>query len=58
MSESRTLTITVAELASTIEALHDAILRRMKWCTSSEYTHWRNLQLDTVQSVVDSLVSA
>ena len=56
-SEPKLLNLSVAELASLIEALHDAILRRLRWCVSPDFQHWRNLEIETVQAVMNSLVS-
>jgi len=54
------LTLGPAELAATIEALHDAILRRVRWTTveHDQFQTWRSLELETVQAVLDNLVSA
>lgn len=46
------------ELASTVEALHDAILRRLSWSVYEEHEAWRNLPLENVQVILDSMVSA
>ncbi len=46
------------ELTSVIEALRDGILRRLRWCTSPQFTIWRQLDIKTVQTVMDSMLSA
>lgn len=54
------LKLSPAQLAGVIEALHDAVLRRVRWSTvpNSDYQTWRTLPLTTVQTVVDNMVSA
>lgn len=54
------LVLAPEELAGVIEALHDGILRRLRWSTykSLEYTKWRQLELETVQIVIDGFVAA
>ena len=48
------------ELASTVEALHDAVLRRLSWSVLKDFEHsWRdNLPLKDAQIIIDSLVSS
>jgi hypothetical protein len=50
--------LTPHELASTVEALHDAILRRLSWSVLEEFKGWRNLDLKVVQTVINTEVSA
>ena len=58
MNEQRTtdLILTPGELAATIEALHDAVLRRIGWAINP--TPWRELDLAIAQEVINSLVSS
>jgi len=48
------------ELASTVEALHDAVLRRLSWSVLKDFEKtWRdNLSLEDAQTIIDSLVSS
>lgn len=46
------------EVASIIEALHDGILRRLAWTTSTSQKQWRGLPILTVQLVMDSMLSS
>jgi len=59
-SSSLSLDLEPEELAGVIEALHDGILRRMRWSTykSPEYAQWRRLELETVQIVIDGFIAA
>lgn len=50
------LVLTPGELAATVEALHDAVLRRIGWAINP--TTWRKLDLIIAQAVIDSLISA
>jgi len=50
------LILTPGELAATIEALHDAVLRRIGWAINP--TPWRELDLSIAQEVINSLVSS
>jgi hypothetical protein len=52
------LTLTPQELTSTIEALHDGLLRRTRWATSPDFLHWRNLDIGIAQIVIDSMTSS
>jgi hypothetical protein len=48
-----------AELAGIIEALHDSVLRRLSWSTSQAIPNkWRELDLQLVQTVLDTMVAA
>ncbi len=59
MNEDRTtnLILTPAELAATVEALHDAVLRRIGWSISHEVS-WRSLDLVIAQEVVNLLIAS
>ena len=59
-SEADQVTIRLSshELASTVEALHDAIIRRLSWSVLEDFKDWRNLDLKIVQTILDTLVSA
>lgn len=48
------------ELASTVEALHDAVLRRLSWSVLRDFKEtWRdNLSLEDAQTIIDTLVSS
>lgn len=48
------------ELTAVIEALHDGILRRLRWTTIDhpQYKVWRTLEIETVQIVIDNFVSS
>ena len=48
------------ELASTVEALHDAVLRRLSWSVLKDFEgSWRNqLSLDDAQTIINTLVSS
>lgn len=48
------------ELASTVEALHDAVLRRLSWSVFKDFEDsWRDmLSLDNAQTIIDTLVSS
>lgn len=54
------LQLTPSELTSVIEGLHDAILRRLRWSAIEHpsYGTWRSLDIETVQTVIDTLVSS
>lgn len=49
--------LTPQETASTIEALHDALLKRMLW-TIRPNSQWRNLPWSSVQEIINSMASA
>lgn len=59
MNENRTtnLILLPGELAATVEALHDAVLRRIGWSISLEAS-WRSLDLVVAQEVVNLLIAA
>lgn len=48
------------ELASTVEALHDAVLRRLSWSVLKDFEKsWRDLiSLKDAKTIIDSLVSS
>jgi len=52
--------VTPNELAGIIEALHDGIIRRLKWSVYADDAHmkWRSLELVIVQEVIDNFISA
>lgn len=52
--------LTPQELASTVEALHDAVLRRLSWSVLKDFEgSWRdNLTLEDAQTILDSMVAA
>jgi hypothetical protein len=54
------LNLEPAQLAGVIEAVHDAILRRVRWSTveASQYQTWRRLDIETVQVVIGNLKGA
>ena len=59
MSEERIdLILESGELTATIEALHDAILRRIRWSVSPQFTTWRRLDIRTAQLVINAMISA
>jgi len=41
-----------------VEALHDGILRRVMWSTSTHSIGWRSLDFAIAQKVLDNMVSA
>ncbi len=51
------LILTPGELAATVEALHDAVLRRIGWSISHEVS-WRSLDLVIAQEVINLLISS
>jgi len=53
------LNVTPNELAGVIEALHDGVLRRIRWTVFSDqnFERWRSLDLGTVQTVIENMVS-
>lgn len=51
------LILTPGELAATVEALHDAVLRRIGWSISHEAS-WRSLELVIAQEVVNLLIAS
>ncbi len=51
------LILTPGELAATVEALHDAVLRRIGWSISHDVS-WRRLELPIAQGIVNLLISA
>lgn len=52
------LQISPEELAATIEALHDTILRRLRWTIYPGHQHWKGLEWEIVREVVSQLVQA
>ena len=46
------------EMAATIEALHDAVLRRLKWTVQRERKHWSQLDWEVVTEVVNQAAQA
>lgn len=56
------LTLTPHELAATIEALHDALIRRMKWTLQRDERRtpdgWGNLRFETAQTIINQLSSS
>jgi hypothetical protein len=46
------------ELASVVEALHDAILRRLSWSVLEVHKGWRELPIRHAQTIIDASVSA
>lgn len=53
-----TLKLEPQELASTVEALHDAIIRRLSWSVLAQYKEWRRLPIADLQTILDSMVSS
>jgi hypothetical protein len=51
------LILTPGELSGAVEALHDAVLRRIGWSISHDIT-WRTLDLVIAQEVINLLISA
>lgn len=61
MNDQRTTTLilTPVQLTATIEALHDAVLRRIGWSISPRQTAWRDkLKIEVAQEVVNNMISA
>jgi hypothetical protein len=52
------LILTPYELAATVEALHDTLLRRLKWTIYPGHTHWQKLDWDVAHDVIDQLGQA
>ena len=57
---SITLELTPSELAGVIEALHDGVLRRLRWSTVDDprFQTWRTLDVEVVQMVIDAMLAA
>jgi len=51
------LILTPGELSANVEALHDAVLRRIGWSISRDLS-WRKLDLVIAQEVINLLISA
>ena len=51
------LILTPGQLAATVEALHDAVLRRIGWSISHDVS-WRRLDLVIAQEIVNLLISS
>jgi hypothetical protein len=49
-----------SELAGVIEALHDGVLRRLRWSTvdAPEFQTWRKQNIELVQIVLDTMIAA
>ncbi len=61
MNDQRTtnLILTPVQLTATIEALHDAVLRRIGWSVSPSQTAWRDkLTIEVAQEVINNLISS
>ena len=52
------LTLAPEELAATVEALHDTLLRRLKWTVYPGHSHWKSLDWQVAHDVLDQLVQA
>jgi hypothetical protein len=49
------LNLTQHEAASVIEAIHDALFRKVRWTISPSYEKWHSLDFTLVQVSIDSL---
>jgi hypothetical protein len=54
------LEVSPDELASIIEALHDGVLRRIRWTSYADqgFEKWKKLDLEIVQQVINGMFSA
>lgn len=51
------LVLTPGELTATIEALHDAVLRRIRWSITPEFPY-RRLDITIAQDVINAMIAA
>lgn len=62
MNENISLELRPEELAATVEALYDALMRRMKWTLQRDIRltpdGWGDLKFDTAQEIVNQLSAA
>lgn len=57
-SEYLTLTLGAGEAIATLEAIHDVLIRRVRWSTDPDPVFRENCPLDAAQEVINGLITA